>query len=114
MALQPTSGSLRSGLVWAKPAQQPTKFGSTDRLTLTGMEDMVLTKGYPLEKHTTLTADGYLLTNFRIPSGRTSAALPGHGAARQPVLLIHGLSLSSTCWVMNAPNVSLAFILADA
>lgn len=35
------------------------------------------------------------------------------GGQRQPVLLIHGISLASTCWVVNAPDESLAFILAD-
>lgn len=29
------------------------------------------------------------------------------------MLLLHGISLSSTCWVVNSPDESLAFILAD-
>ena len=29
------------------------------------------------------------------------------------MLLIHGISLCSTCWVVNQPDESLAFILAD-
>lgn len=35
------------------------------------------------------------------------------GNVRPPVLLIHGISLASTCWVLNSPAESLAFILAD-
>ena len=46
-------------------------------------------------------------------SGRDGAAMRGSGVARQPVLLIHGISLASTCWVVNNPDESLAFILAD-
>ena len=29
------------------------------------------------------------------------------------MLLVHGISLSSTCWVVNRPDESLGFILAD-
>jgi len=45
----------------------------------------------------------------RIPQGRG-----GYSKSRgDPVLLVHGISLSSTCWVVNQPDESLAFILAD-
>ncbi len=46
----------------------------------------------------------------RIPRGKGSLTrAPG-----PPVLLVHGISLSSTCWVVNQPTESLAFVLADA
>jgi pimeloyl-ACP methyl ester carboxylesterase len=32
---------------------------------------------------------------------------------RQPLLLIHGISLSSTSWVVNGRDESLGFVLAD-
>ncbi|KAF5828326.1 Alpha/Beta hydrolase protein [Dunaliella salina] len=77
---------------------------------------LIAPKGYPAERHKVLTRDGFVLTNFRIPHGRSGPggkAMPGSGADRQPVLLIHGISLSSTCWVINDIDESLAFILAD-
>jgi pimeloyl-ACP methyl ester carboxylesterase len=71
---------------------------------------MIQTKGYPCEEHKVLTNDGYILGIFRISHGRnTSSSSPG-----RPVLLQHGLLDSSTTWVMNFPDQSLGFILADA
>ncbi|GLC61307.1 hypothetical protein PLESTB_001741800 [Pleodorina starrii] len=73
------------------------------------MAGLVEPKGYRLERHVVVTGDGYKLGTFRIPYGRA-----GRGPARRPpVLLIHGITLSSTCWVLNSPSESLAFILAD-
>eukprot|EP00967_Tisochrysis_lutea_P157377 scaffold319263_cov39-Tisochrysis_lutea.AAC.1 len=80
------------------------------------LSELISPKGYPAERHKVLTRDGFVLTNFRIPYGRSGPggkASPGSGADRQPVLLIHGISLSSTCWVINDPDESLGFILAD-
>ncbi|EFJ51785.1 hypothetical protein VOLCADRAFT_46235, partial [Volvox carteri f. nagariensis] len=65
--------------------------------------------GYPLEQHMVVTGDGYKLGTFRIPYGRSGPS----AARRPPVLLIHGISLASTCWVVNGPEESLAFLLAD-
>lgn len=65
--------------------------------------------GYPAESHTVVTEDGYLLTMHRIPHGRKSA----YNFTRTPVLLQHGLLGSSTSWIINGPNKSLPYILAD-
>ena len=71
---------------------------------------MIQTKGYPCEEHKVLTSDGYILGVFRISHGKNaSSTTPG-----RPVLLQHGLLDSSTTWVMNFPDQSLAYILADA
>lgn len=75
---------------------------------------MVRPKGYPLEEHDVTTRDGYILRTFRIPHGRHENASEASTTIRPPVLLLHGVSLSSTCWVVNEPSESLAFILADA
>ncbi|MEW5302334.1 MAG: hypothetical protein WDW36_005133 [Sanguina aurantia] len=72
------------------------------------MTALVVPKGYPLEEHVVVTRDGYKLRTFRIPHGRQSTTVG------PPVLLLHGISLSSTCWVINSATESLAFILADA
>ena len=60
----------------------------------------------------------YLLSVYRMPWGHkgpsASAATAGSPGGRRPaVLLLHGLSLSSSCWVAMEPNASLAFVLAD-
>ncbi|GLC38580.1 hypothetical protein PLESTM_000749700 [Pleodorina starrii] len=78
-------------------------------LRIDDMAALVVPKGYRLERHVVVTGDGYKLGTFRIPYGRAG---PGP-ARRPPVLLIHGISLASTCWVVNSPQQSLAFILAD-
>ena len=79
-------------------------------ITADNIKNMVITKGYSLEEHSVYTPDGYILTVHRIPFGRKPSSSP----IRPPVLLIHGISLSSTCWVINGPDQSLGFILADA
>ncbi|PNF32785.1 Lipase 3 [Cryptotermes secundus] len=65
--------------------------------------------GYPAESHTVVTDDGYLLTLHRIPHGRKSV----YNSTRTPVMLQHGLLASSSTWVTNGPEKSLAYILAD-
>jgi pimeloyl-ACP methyl ester carboxylesterase len=71
---------------------------------------IIKTKGYPCEEHKVTTKDGYILGVFRIPYGRNStSSLPG-----RPVLLQHGLLDAATTWVMNFPDQSLAYILADS
>ncbi|CAF4338529.1 unnamed protein product, partial [Rotaria magnacalcarata] len=65
-------------------------------------------KGYPWEEHKVTTADGYILGVFRVPHGRNASSLG------RPVLLQHGLLDSATSWVINFPEQSLGFILADA
>ncbi|CAF3419845.1 unnamed protein product [Rotaria sp. Silwood1] len=69
---------------------------------------IIQSKGYPCEEHKVITNDGYILGVFRIPYGRKSSA------KGRPVLLQHGLLDSATTWVMNFPDQSLGYILADA
>jgi pimeloyl-ACP methyl ester carboxylesterase len=68
---------------------------------------LIESKGYPCEEHKVTTKDGYILGVFRIPHGRNSSK------SGRPVLLQHGLLDAATTWVLNFPNQSLAFILAD-
>lgn len=74
---------------------------------------MVEPKGYTLSEYNVKTSDGYTLRTFRILNGRVPVSTDPN-RVRPPVLLLHGISLSSTSWVVNAPSESLAFILADA
>jgi len=76
------------------------------------MEEIVRSKGYPIQRHNIQTQDGYILGVFRIPSGRnkTTSAI----ANKPAVLLQHGLLDSSYTFVNNFPDQSLGFLLADA
>lgn len=71
--------------------------------------EVVADKGYPAEQHIVTTEDGYLLYIYRIPHGKTNST--GGGA---PVLLSHGLLDAGGSWVLNYPDESLPYILADA
>ncbi|KAI5703394.1 hypothetical protein M8J75_011282 [Diaphorina citri] len=63
-------------------------------------DDMIRFWNYPSEEHKILTEDGYILTVFRIPN-------PGG----YPVLMLHGLTVSSDCWFLRTPKEDLVFLL---
>ncbi|OVA20031.1 Alpha/beta hydrolase fold-1 [Macleaya cordata] len=65
--------------------------------------------GYACEEHTVTTQDGYILSLQRIPVGK-SGETPG---PRTPVLLQHGVLMDGITWLLNFPDQSLAYILAD-
>ncbi|KAG5545656.1 hypothetical protein RHGRI_017964 [Rhododendron griersonianum] len=71
-------------------------------------ESMVEPQGYSCEEHTVTTTDGYILSLQRIPAGRS-----GVTADKPPVLLQHGVFSDATTWLVNTPDQSLGFILAD-
>jgi hypothetical protein len=73
--------------------------------------DLVLPWGYPLESYPVETADGAVLRIYRIPYGVRNASRPG---PRPAVLLHHGITLASSCFVVLDPESSMAFYLADA
>ncbi|KAJ8540111.1 hypothetical protein K7X08_026500 [Anisodus acutangulus] len=58
--------------------------------------------------HKVTTDDGYILSLQRIPKG-----ISGKAANKPPVLLQHGLLMDGITWLLNPPDQSLAFILAD-
>ncbi|KAJ3681247.1 hypothetical protein LUZ60_015736 [Juncus effusus] len=72
---------------------------------------MVVPRGYKCEEHEVVTSDGYILSMQRIPLGRNGSV--GETARRQPVLLQHGLMVDGNTWLMNSPEESLGFVLAD-
>ncbi|EFN65283.1 Lipase 3 [Camponotus floridanus] len=63
--------------------------------------EMIKKAGYPAEAHVIQTEDGYLLTLHRIPGGNNSL----------PVLLQHGLLVSSFDWVILGKNKALGMIV---
>ncbi|BBG99945.1 Myzus persicae-induced lipase 1 [Prunus dulcis] len=87
-----------------------TKLQSINNLDVVGIcKSMVETQGYTCQEHQVTTADGYILGLQRIPKGRSGNEI----ADRQPVLLQHGLLMDASAWLLNPPDQSLAFILAD-
>ncbi|KAK4007766.1 gastric triacylglycerol lipase [Daphnia magna] len=73
--------------------------------------EIIIYRGYPVELHTVLTEDGYLLGIHRIPYGRT--AISRQKGPKRPVFLQHGLLNSDADWLINPTDRALAFILAD-
>ena len=67
---------------------------------------MVAKEGYPIETHTVITEDCYILEMHRIPYGKNSRHVQGE-KPRPAVYLQHGLLCSSADWVMGAPDKSL-------
>lgn len=73
------------------------------------MYDLVVSKGYYIERHWTTTEDGYILGMFRMPLGKGETF-----ASTKPVVYLnHALLDSSFAFICNAPNESLGYILAD-
>lgn len=84
--------------------------GKVDLDACRNLTEIISSKGYPVEERYVITEDGYVLTVFRIPFGRT-----GRGNQRRPVVFLqHGLLCSAADWVINLPHQSLGYILADA
>ncbi|KAI6170927.1 Lipase [Aphelenchoides bicaudatus] len=66
---------------------------------------------YPVEVHNATTEDGYILEMHRIPRGVNGR----FGKLKRPVVFIqHCLQCTSKHMIMNLPNQTLPFILADA
>lgn len=68
--------------------------------------------GYPVENYWFETIDGFYLSVQRIPHGRNNQTKQ---KINKPVIFLqHGLLDCSATWVMNLPEQSLGFILADS
>jgi lysosomal acid lipase/cholesteryl ester hydrolase len=68
--------------------------------------------GYKCQEFDVRTDDGYILSVQRIPEGRVGGGGAGW-KTKQPVLLQHGVLVDGMTWLLNSPDQSLAFILAD-
>ncbi|XP_025087222.1 gastric triacylglycerol lipase-like isoform X2 [Pomacea canaliculata] len=77
---------------------------------------LITSKGYPCENHYITTEDGFILNMQRIPHGRAPKCdkFRLHIRPKPVVILQHGLEASSSNWLDNLANESLAYLLADA
>nr|XP_054921068.1 lipase 3-like isoform X2 [Dermacentor andersoni] len=79
------------------------------------VSQIIADKGYPVEEYEVETSDGFVLPVQRVPWGikRRSDKLP-RGGAKKVVFLLHYLLGSSADWVINYPEQSLPYLLADS
>ncbi|CAG5013310.1 unnamed protein product [Parnassius apollo] len=78
--------------------------------SLPNFTELAAKYGYPSEEHTVVTEDGYILTIFRIVRGKKC-----QGPIRSPpVLLMHGLLMSSDAWLDSGPESGLAYLISNA
>ncbi|CAN7981882.1 unnamed protein product, partial [Ixodes pacificus] len=75
--------------------------------------ELISTKGYPVEEYEAITSDGYVIGIQRIPRGKNES--PDAPLTNKTIILLqHGMLGSSSDFVLNFPNQSLGFLLADA
>ncbi|XP_077533947.1 lipase member N-like isoform X2 [Haemaphysalis longicornis] len=99
-------------LVWPPPED------NVDPDATRNVSEIIRDKGYPVEEYEVTTRDGFVLALQRIPHGREGdfAQRPQYCSSgrRPPVLILHALLSSSAVWVVNRPDQSLPYVLADA
>jgi hypothetical protein len=88
--------------IWKKPPSTPSKITLTHYdLEQQSIFDHVRNQGYSIEKHETMTSDGFVLQLFRI----------GHEAnVRKPIVFLqHGVCNSGSTWVVTGTKQGLAY-----
>ncbi|XP_058093258.1 triacylglycerol lipase 2-like isoform X1 [Magnolia sinica] len=84
---------------------------SVPTTTLVGIcESLVIVHGYPCIEYNVKTEDGFVLSMQRIPDGLVKG---NGGNNKQPVLLQHGVLMDGMTWLLESPDQSLGFVLAD-
>nr|XP_050023985.1 lipase member K-like [Dermacentor andersoni] len=106
---------LLASLLWLR---QPSE-GNVDPDAERNVTEIIADKGYLVQEYVLTTRDGYVLPLQRIPYGRdelrtSSSSPPRRFQPRPPVILMHALLFSSSVWVVNGPDQSLPYVLADA
>lgn len=74
-------------------------------------EELVMTRGFPLEIHYVETEDGYNLKLYRIPGGKGEKNF--RFKQKQAILIMHGIFDSSDGWVCNSEDNCVPFVLAN-
>ena len=67
-------------------------------------KEIVIENGFKFETHPVTTEDGYILNVFRITSDKTPKGAPA-------VFMMHGITDSADCWIMNYADKAPAFSL---
>lgn len=67
---------------------------------------MIQEHGYKGERHSIITQDGYKLGMHRVLSNNITISKP-------PILMVHGIMLTSADWIILGPNKALAYFLSD-
>jgi lysosomal acid lipase/cholesteryl ester hydrolase len=106
------TGYVTSGLSWTADKLQLTA-SVEDPDMEKDAADLIRSKGYPVEEHTAITSDGFLLGLQRIPHGRNNDQ---RGNEPRPVVFLqHGfLQCSETFVIRKQPEQNLALVLADS
>ncbi|KAL1414718.1 hypothetical protein MTO96_000836 [Rhipicephalus appendiculatus] len=86
-------------------------FLSTDPDAHKNVSQLISSNGYPVEEHNVTTRDSYVIMMQRIPAGHSKRN--GQSQRKRAVMLMSGLEGSSADYVLNKPDQSLGFILAD-
>ncbi len=74
-------------------------------------EELVMSRGFPLEIHWVGTEDGYILKLYRIPGGKSETNY--RKKQKQSIYLMHGILDSSDGWICNSEEKCIPFILAN-
>lgn len=69
------------------------------------IQELTSKYGYPFEEHNVTTDDGYILALHHIPCKKNCVG--------EAIFLMHGLVDTSDTWILQGPNKSLGYILAD-
>lgn len=72
----------------------------------------MISSGYTFNEYEVTTADGYLLSMFRI-GRRSSQNGTSTSANGSPVLIVHGFLSNAYDWLLLGPGDSLAYKLVD-
>lgn len=116
--LQLVGGTIAPGARYATSLEDLTNLGlnvsAYDESTLEDAflkaPQLIKKYGYPIEIHTVVTSDDYILEMHRIPG---SPKATNNGQPKQPIFLMHGLLDSSSTWVIMRPDQGLGYLLAD-
>ncbi|XP_038212159.1 lipase 3-like [Zerene cesonia] len=80
---------------------QEFELGLQNEDTYLNITQLITKYGYPVEKHSVQTSDGYVLNVFRIPSNG------------RPVFLMHGFVSSADDWITPGVDSGIAYLLAS-
>ncbi|XP_054805522.1 triacylglycerol lipase 2-like [Prosopis cineraria] len=103
---------LSHGALASRKAFFAPKYAATEPLADGICASSVIAHGYKCHELKVTTKDGYILSLQRIPEGRAEAR-DHSGTKKQPAIIQHGVLVDGMTWLLNPPEQSLPFILAD-